>query len=361
MVALLPTQQGWLWEASDVAIALLVLTYVVLVGVLATRRLYVRGRHRREQEARRRLGQMLAQIEGGSSGELRAEVGRLGELERPIGAELLLARFEAIGEDDRRRLAAALEQVGAIELMRRGLRRWMPWRKALAAQLLGHCRAAAAVPDLIALVDHRSLQVRDAAVLALGRIGDPRALPVIVELIHHPRRAPSSGVRFEALMGMPRAGAAKASVDALASPDPRVGAAACLGVALTLEAEDARELLRPVLANPSAAVRAAAAAALGQVGGERVPPELAAGVADSEVVVRRAATRALASYNDAEAVALTQRALDDADREVAIYAGEALVQLSNHPHAGVEARRAVEDDPPWPVQRALVLAEVGAL
>jgi hypothetical protein len=359
VLALLPTQRGWFWETADTAVTLLLVTYVVLLGTLATRRLYVVRRRQREERAKRRLEHLLEQLERESSSvEIAAQVGRLDELERPIAAGMLLARFDAADEDEHRRLVAALEQSGAIELMLRGLRRLMPWRKALAAQLLGQCRATKAVPALIALTDSRSLQVRDAAVVALGRIGDPRALPVIEQLFLRPRRRVSSGVRFEALLGLPAAGAGQVFAEALGSPDPRVRGSACVGVALVLGRSEARELVAERLSDSSPMVRAAAADALARVGGDDVPSALAAAVTDSEVVVRRAAVRALAMYDDPEAVELGRRALHDPDREVVIHAGETLVKLSRCERAGGRAWYVVAAAAEWPVRRALVIAEV---
>ena len=79
------------------------------------------------------------------------------------------------------------------------------------------------------------------------------------------------------------------------------------------------------------AVRVAAADALGQVGGGMLPPGLARASRDEVTTVRVAATRALAYYNDPQAVELAVNALLDPDRDTAVSAGESLVRLAPPP------------------------------
>ncbi|MBV9941540.1 MAG: HEAT repeat domain-containing protein [Solirubrobacterales bacterium] len=107
-------------------------------------------------------------------------------------------------------------------------------------------------------------------------------------------------------------------------------------------------------------MRAAAAAALGIVGGGNAPPELLAATTDPDVLVRRSAVKALGSFDDPNTgEALDERTEDD-DREVALRAAEALVALASRPRAATAARARLEASSAWAVEYARKVAEVSA-
>ena len=118
---------------------------------------------------------------------------------------------------------------------------------------------------LIGRVGDRSRYVREAAVRALGRVGDPQVLPLLGELFRAPGRVPPGAV-YDALVSF-GAAAEPTFAGALRSEHESVRVASCYGVAAVSEPEQARAELAPLLADPQAPVRAAAAEALGQVGG----------------------------------------------------------------------------------------------
>lgn len=111
-----------------------------------------------------------------------------------------------------------------------------------AAWILGRRRDAKAVAPLIAVLESRKdMGVQEAAVVALGQIGDPRALPVLQKLLLDEESYLS--VRERAAWALGRIG------------DPSASAA-----------------LREAVLDRSPAVRAAAAAALNLLTGQRVEP-----------------------------------------------------------------------------------------
>ena len=78
--------------------------------------------------------------------------------------------------------------------------------------------------------------------------------------------------------------------------------------------------------------------------------------------MRVAATRALAVYDDPQVVELALNALLDPDRDTAVAAGESLVRLAGRPATNAAAERALAGSArEWPVERALVMASVGAV
>ena len=353
----------WLWE-SVVAITLVLLTLNVLLIVLVHgRRIrqYLRGGRERRFQAR--LDEVISRLDQPMGVRnriwLRSQLAGFDELERPLAAAARTEGLRDAAPDDRQQMLEVLREVGAIELLVRSTRSRIPWRRALAVRTLGWAGAEETIPLLIGLISDRSRYVREAAVRALGRIGDPQSLPQLGELFRVPGRVPP-GVVYDALVSLGPA-AAPTFAGALRSERESVRVASCYGVAAVSEPEQARTDLPPLLADPEATVRAAAAGALGQVGGSTIPAGLARASRD-EVATVGASTDALGSYDDPQAVELAMNALLDPDRDTAVAAGEALVRLSRRPAAAAAAERVLaRSAQAWPVERALIMDSVGAI
>jgi HEAT repeat protein len=365
VVGLTQPQLDPFWAVADVITAVLVFVNLLLLVLVHGRRLrqYLRGP--RQRRFRVQVDRALAELMDPRSSErgrdwLRREVGRFGELERPIAAVLLIERLRPASEEEREQVLEVTREVGALDLLVRSTRRWMPWRRALAVRTLGWLGAPETVPLLIDRVSDRSRAVRECAVRALGRIGDERALSLLGELFRAPGRV-GTGVVYDALVAFGHR-AEPIVVGALGSPIESVRVAACFGTAALAEPGVARRELEPRLADAAAPVRAAAAEALGEIGGSALPEGLARASRDERATVRAAATTALGSYDDPRATEVAVNALLDPDRDTAIRAGEALVRLARGPVAGPSASAALaraEDS--WLVQRALVFDSLGAV
>jgi HEAT repeat protein len=291
---------------------------------------------------------------------LRWQLAGFDELERPIAAVALIERLRPASANERLQLLEVLREVGAVELLVHSTSSRIPWRRALAIRTLGWVGAEETVPVLLERVDDRSRYVRESAVRALGRLGDQRALPLLGELFCVPGRVPP-GVVYDALV-LSGAAAAPTFAGALRSERESVRVASCFGVAAVSDPGQARAELIPVLADPQPTVRAAAAEALGQVGGDLLPADLARASRDRVASVRVAATRTLSSYDDPQAVELAVNALLDPDRDTAVAAGESLVRLTRRPASAAAAEAAlVRSAHAWPVERAVVMSSVGAV
>jgi HEAT repeat protein len=149
-----------------------------------------------------------------------------------------------------------------------------------------------AVPPLIAVLNGRSPAIsRSIAAMQLGKIGDRRAAPALVQAL------------------------------ADSAPGLDVAAAAALG---EIGDRSAVEALIRCLASEKSNLRASAAVALGQIGDRRAFDSLASRVADPELTVRAYAVEALGKLGDPRALRPLAAALrrDGSPwvRELAIYA-----------------------------------------
>ena len=316
---------AWLWESIAAITLVLVFLNVLLIVLVHGRRIRQSVRGGRQRRFQEKLDEVMAKLDHPAGFRdrvwLRWQLAGFDELERPLAAVALIERLRPASEEEREHVLVVLRDLGAIALLVDSTGSRIPWRRALAVRTLGWAGAEEAVPMLIGRVGDRSRYVREAAVRALGRIGDPQVLPLLGELFRVPGRVPP-GVVYDALVSF-RAAAESTFAGALRSEHESVRVASCFGVAAISEPERARAELTPLLADPQSPVRVAAAEALGQVGGGVLPTALARASRDEVATVRVAAVRALAAYDDPQAVELAVKALLDPDRDTAVTAGVA--------------------------------------
>ncbi len=359
LLGLAEAKQTWFYGlALGIAAALLFLNLLVMAGVHVRRvREWLRGQ--RARAFRRRVDEMLDRLAADrDSGWLQAELSGFDELERPVAAVALIERLEPATSEERARTLDAVREAGALDVILKATTRRVPWRRALAIRTLGWLGATEAVPLLLDRLSDPNRHVREAAARALGRIGDERAVAPLADLHRTPGKI-GAGVVYDALVALR---AEPVFAGALGSEHETVRVSSCFGIVALAEPGTVRSRVTPLLADASPAVRAAAAEALGLVGGETLPESLARATRDEEPAVRAAATGALGAFDDGEAVETARSALLDADRETALSAAESLVRLSRLPAAGAAARAALERaGTDWTVEQSLTLASVGAL
>jgi HEAT repeat protein len=365
LIGLASTKEPWVWGFADVAALTVLVANVLLLSAVHLGRLRRHFRSGRQKRFRAEVEEVLAELDPKTRANdpnwLRERSGDFDELERPLMAVALIERMRPATEEERAYTLEALREARAIELIARPTRPWLPWRRALSIRTLGWIGADEKVPMLIDRLFDRNRHVRESAVRALGHIRDPRALPVLGDLFRAPGPV-GPGVVYDAMVTIGGEEAERIFAGALRSPLESVRVSSCFGVAALSEATAAGTLLTPLLEDPSAAVRTAAAKALGKVGGDQMPIALARASRDEEPMVRAAATAALGSFNDPHAVEVVLNALLDADRDTAVHAGEALVRLSERTRAASVAAQAIERSADeWPIERALTLASISGL
>ncbi len=195
-----------------------------------------------------------------------------------------------------------------------------PGQRAVAVKVLGHLgNRAAAVPlvrvakeepppidptaprQLGTLTQSLDLEARVKALVAAGRLGEPRVVPEVLPLARHGEVA----LREAAVFTLARtrdARAVPALADALADRRPSVAALACLGLGGIDDAR-ARTLLQKTLADARThdLVRAACAAGAASQGGSAVPALIGA-LGDNAGETQRIAAWALGHLGDRKAL-----------------------------------------------------------
>jgi HEAT repeat protein len=214
--------------------------------------------------------------------------------------------------------------------------------RSVAVPALRRLGSAEALPSLIEALHDEYESVRLQAAAALGELHDVQAVPALVQALQDP----VPGVRVEAVTALTQIGdtrAVEAFVERLCTrgEHPRVQLGAVLGLG---ELGDYRvvNLLIGVLEQPDAVYRIAAAEALGKIGHPDAAPALIAALTDPEAKVREKAAWALGEAGDETALGPLKEALDDPVPAVRDAARASLERLAE---LGIERDRA-------PVQEA---------
>ena len=320
----------------------------------------------------------LRRVERGLSqrkGLYRATVAGLAQRERILlEPEILQLRtlhdfeaLEALLEEQARNLVDrpawlldAYDRLGLVEKYVARLRTAREWReRAFAAELLGRVGNAKAVPALIETIQATRTEdadVREIALRALARIGDPRAVESLVDALKHaeswlaPRiadilarhgeavvepmmaflqdgtRHPARAWAANVLGELKVARAFPALVAALKDSDDEVRAKSASALGKVGDRRAVTYLLDHLLSDPAPFVRARIAGALGQFGDHEVIDRLVRALGDPAWWVRMRSVEALEQIGPSAEAPLTV-ALDDPDPEIRLRAAVGLERL----------------------------------
>ena len=187
---------------------------------------------------------------------------------------------------------------------------------------------APAVPALIQALGDSDEYIRRAAAKALGKLGDPQAIPALSVWAHAGEDAARNALQTlgHPMLDLPQAVAQVAAqgawgvlIRALTCPQVRE-------VVVGLGAPAVPALIQ-ALGDDSNAVRRAAAEALGKLGDPQAIPALIKALGDYWYDVRRAAAEALGKLGDPQAIPALIQALGDDEFRVRRAAAEALVKI----------------------------------
>ncbi len=236
--------------------------------------------------------------------------------------KLFSRSLDDLGPDDQETLIQewkdALRELGAIgdastiDLVRPYLDHHSRDLQRIAIATAGELRDPSVVPDLIKLLDDSGPAVRKTISIALGTIGDARAVTALLSLgIEDPH------VKIPASDAISQIGPAASEplVKALADRESGLVLEAVVMLGRLKVVEAARPLIR-VLEGGSWVHRAHAAQALGNLGDTRVLGALQKALGDSNPNVRANAAAALGQLKDTACLAELRKCLQDTDRDV---------------------------------------------
>jgi HEAT repeat protein len=319
-----------------------VATAVLLMLMLAIRRIVLARRDRRYAEAERRVRPLAVALVEGQAGELST----LGKDDQAVLADVLGRYSRKLTGDADARIAAYFRGKPAARTALRELRGRRVWRRAAAAYRLGDMGDPEAAPALVRALEDGKREVRAAAARSLGRLGIvDAALPLVEALVSG--RVPN-GVAGQALLEL--GPAAVPELRRIAEhPDPQIRATAVTLVGLVGDSRDAPLAVR-ALEDPSADVRRVAAETLARIGGAGAEAPLRAALSDRIHFVRAAVAATLgALHSDAAVPQLLEIARTDrfrparaAAQAVARIAPRELAAAASEPGAGPHLHEAAD-------------------
>ncbi|MDN5345409.1 MAG: hypothetical protein PWQ18_1523 [Clostridia bacterium] len=277
---------------------------------------------RRYRDQEQHLAAGLVKCRGRLPQGLRRGLSRLDALAL---ARLLDGLWPRLGPATRAQLATLVEEGGFVDAWIRLLEGGKAGEKALAATILGEMGISRALGPLLAALGERDEGVQLAAGAALVRLRDPRCLEPLLVALAEPRRWPPARVA-EVLLAL-----GEASIPpllALLAEGPEDVAIRVVGILGLFSATCTLPALEKCLRAGTAAIREAAALALGEAGLVQAAGGLIAALADPEARVRAAAARALGRLKFREAEGPLQGCLSDSTWEVQIAARAALAELA---------------------------------
>lgn len=317
---------------------------VLLVVLLIVLRLVTGARTRAHTRRRAAVREVVLPAAMGEAEEVDAAERQLMALparDWRHAEEQIFALLPKVAGDTRQRLVALVQSRGAAQRARRMLERRSVVARCRGAHRLGALRDPDDVARLAAGLDDPSFLVRRVCVRALGSIGDPAAVPALLDAVGEPELARDL-VAALCRIGYGACPPLRALVQraAAAGPAPTAGTADAMpsdpaptaGPATTADAADgtpsdrtvevaaialgligdpvAVPALVGVLDHPADGVQAEAAAALGRIGAPQALDALLAKLGSPHERVRRAAAGALGELGDPRAVDGLRAALE---------------------------------------------------
>jgi HEAT repeat protein len=258
-------------------------------------------------------------------------------------------------------LLDAYDRLGLVDRYADRLRSARRWRdRAFAAELLGRVGNARAVPALLETVQatkREDADVREIALRALARIGDPRAVPALVAALRSAETwlAP----RIADILARHGDGAVPPMIEFLEEGGRHHARAWAANVLGEVRAQRAFPMLVRALGDIDDEVRAKSAYALGRLGDSRAIPSLLEHLlTDPAPFVRARIAGALGQFDDPDVIGRLVRSLGDPAWWVRMRSVEALEQIG--PQAEAPLLVALDDpDPELRMRSAVALERLG--
>jgi len=263
----------------------------------------------------------------------------------PATLDLLIAQLSAEDLEVRRSAAVALGRIGDSRATPALVNTLSDQSLAIDAVIaLGQIGDPDAVDGLLTLIGSEDASLRQAAVSALNSVIPPSMAERIIPLLHDlDPNVRESAVKIAGYFGYPDA--AGALVELSRDEVERVRCAAIEHLPF-VEDERGFEVLAHALKDETPTVRAAAARALGNMDDPQALQLLVEGLSDDNVWVRYFSARALGRRRDEESVKALQRVIEnDKFNHVRIAALDSLGQIGGQRVAEIVVGFVNDDDP----------------
>jgi HEAT repeat protein len=263
----------------------------------------------------------------------------------PATSELLVAQLAAEDLEIRRAAVVALGRIGDLRATPALLDKLADESLAIeAANALARIGDAQAVDGLLDLIGNPDASIRQAAVNALNSIIPPSMAERIIPLLDDPDpNVRESAVKIAGYFGYPKS--ANGLLTLSSDPDEQVRCAAIEHLPY-IDDERVFEVLARAIKEETPKVRAAAARALGVLDGPLVVKELVRGLSDEDVWVRYFSARALGRCRADDSVGALESVIDgEKFNHVRIAALDSLGQIGGPRIAGIVGRLVKDNDP----------------
>ncbi len=263
------------------------------------------------------------------------DLGSLSKFERRLVRRILLRLALDVRGDTGEGIAELYRNLGFLQVDLARLNSWRATTRANAAADLGLVRIAEALPPLLETLEDRDIRVRQTSVWALGQVGGPETISVLVRLLGDPSRAVAR--RAQEVLAE-RGNEAKDAILAYAcKTSSRPGRLAAIELLGWLRIAEAADLLLDLTTDMDPEVRIKSLKAAAAIGDPRFLEIFHRGLEDSRWEVRCQAAKGLSLFGSPDSVPGLTTALRDRHWWVRLYAATALAE------AGPPGEQALHD------------------
>ena len=270
---------------------------------------------------------------------------RLGRFDRHVVRSILLGLALDLRGDTDEAIAAVYRELGFLRKDLARLQSWSPARRAGAAADLGLIQTSESIPALLRSLQDPDVRVRQAAVWAIGQIGEPGCLTRLISLLGD--RSLIVAHRAQEVLADRGGEVASDILKYAETTSNRAGRLAAVQLIGWLRITTAADFLRGCMGDLDPEVRIKSVKAAAAIGDPTLLQTLHSRMEDVRWEVRCQAAKGLSLFGSSVSVPRLAAALRDRHWWVRFYAATALAEMGP---AGEEALSAAQQDPEPSVQ-----------
>lgn len=274
-----------------------------------------------------------------------ADFRRLGRFDRQMVRSILLGLALDLRGDTGDAIAAAYRELGFLKDDLARLHSWSAGRRAGAAADLGLIQTSDSIPALLRALGDRDVRVRQAAVWAIGQIGEPRCLTGLISLLGD--RSLIVAHRAQEVLAERGGEVANDILKYAETTSSRAGRLAAVQLIGWLRITTAADFLQSCMGDLDPEVRVKSVKAAAAIGDPTFLQTFHARLEDVRWEVRCQAAKGLSLFGSPVSVPRLAAALRDQHWWVRFYAATALAEMGP---AGEAALSAARHDPEPSVQ-----------